>query len=541
VASKEEVHNIYSIFYSPASDYLSSVESFPKTGGVLSEQRTGVRKEDDEMPRISRRPGTISSEYLTAKINKACVKERKEAQAKRRIREAEILKTRAKRASEWEMREAQEAEDSGELDDSHHALPNLASVTIPEHAFPCSATEVEYRTTRGKEKNVSEGATLNYIASSSALTLDVQMGHTPPTPGLLDSGALKGFTSLEMARIAVAQVKGAQRGSSEFTWAQLANKQREPVLGSVEVPLTIGNRTYPYKLNVLRTLAYPIIIGLDFIEEHDVSISEGAKRICIGKGNDINCVKRSSSGATAAATTVDAVLEAPKKIERIEPKSTFYEVRAARKVTLAANAIGPVRCYSNAPSNVSGVIHPHPNNAFTCGQFFLDAIHNDSRYYIPVANLDAYLELQIPKGKVIGYLESVNSNEFDVLVPDDRIPKMDEVVEEATIELEAITSYGMISPDAPVQFTSGVIAAMMTEVEQRRTEEEKANAKTGWTDEELIKAREEIKVGGTNDFKAKFEEIAAKYPVLWGPNSANRKAKAAPASIQVTGEPEASK
>ena len=50
------------------------------------------------------------------------------------------------------------------------------------------------------------------------------------------------------------------------------NGQTIPVIGQVQVPFTIDNKTYPFDVLIIETIAYDAILGRDFLEQYNAKI-----------------------------------------------------------------------------------------------------------------------------------------------------------------------------------------------------------------------------------------------------------------------------
>lgn len=51
------------------------------------------------------------------------------------------------------------------------------------------------------------------------------------------------------------------------------------VLGAIEVPITVNNKTIVWKLLIIDMLSEECIIGSDFMAANDISINFGARQI----------------------------------------------------------------------------------------------------------------------------------------------------------------------------------------------------------------------------------------------------------------------
>lgn len=86
-----------------------------------------------------------------------------------------------------------------------------------------------------------------------------------PVTFLVDTGANISAIRAEIWR----QIPHSAQQSpapTHITSISAVNGQSIPVLGQVELPFSINNKTYPFKVLIIETIAYDVILGRDFLE-----------------------------------------------------------------------------------------------------------------------------------------------------------------------------------------------------------------------------------------------------------------------------------
>lgn len=179
--------------------------------------------------------------------------------------------------------------------------------------------------------SVMDGPSLNAIPSSASLCVLANLGQVETTSALADSGARRCFIAHEIALWAEANVPGARRSLSEFPAAVVANSARVPILGKLSLPVTLGTQSYLADFYVLPTCPYDLILGLDFFEKYDLSISDYARKICIGRDNclqrcDCKSSRSSNGAASLAALNTSTFGSTVQVIEPLSNSNRFFEV-----------------------------------------------------------------------------------------------------------------------------------------------------------------------------------------------------------------------
>ena len=388
-----------------------------------------------------------------------------------------------------------------------------------------------------KVNHSAAGPSLNAMPSSAALCLPVKLGQLTSNSALADSGARKCFIAHEIARWAEAHVRGARRELSEFPAAVVANAARVPILGKLTLPVTLGTHSYTADFYILPTCSYDLILGLDFFEKYDLSISDYASRVCIGKDNCIKrceCTRATPNTDTRATTASLAALTADTpQLEPFDTSNRFYEIYALRAEQLAPSGRALVHCTTKAPTNKNGIIHPLPNTRFTSCQYFFDSKRNDSSFDIEVTNLDPYMSLPIPRTTVIGFLELLEDCAYAKYTHDASGPALpSDGIEVNYIDTASISSYGAISPEAPVAFSATALASVEEVSEPPPPVPQR-------TPEEVRAALDAVQISGPPSLIAAIKEIINEIPNLFSLTGITRHmSNGTTAKIQVNADPE---
>ena len=59
---------------------------------------------------------------------------------------------------------------------------------------------------------------------------------------------------------------------TNITSISAVNGQSIPVLGQVELPFSINDKTYPFNVLIIESIAYDVILGRDFLESYKAKI-----------------------------------------------------------------------------------------------------------------------------------------------------------------------------------------------------------------------------------------------------------------------------
>jgi hypothetical protein len=153
-----------------------------------------------------------------------------------------------------------------------------------------------------------------------------------------------------------------------------------------------------------------------------------------------------------------------------------------------------------------------------------------------VSNLNFKSNITIHKGSLIASLEAINSEDYAILRHDSRPFTQKDNIPILSIDLDAYSYSGMISPEAPVHLTT---AAMATSALSEGDDDPPIPQRS---QEEITAALAAISIEGTPELTAKMREIVARHPQLFSLTGITRHMNnGTSAHIEVNADPEVAK
>ena len=128
----------------------------------------------------------------------------------------------------------------------------------------------------------------------------VSVGNTK-TPGLIDTGASISCISLKL--LEKSGLKQSNIRQSECTQVRGVGGETHKVLGVIDVKFRLGHLSFEFPFHVLTHLHHSFILGLDFLEENNVSIHPGSRTISIQEGLVVVAMIQCDTGLARAKTS----------------------------------------------------------------------------------------------------------------------------------------------------------------------------------------------------------------------------------------------
>ena len=149
----------------------------------------------------------------------------------------------------------------------------------------------------------------------------VQIGQNS-TRALIDTGSQLTLASESFFKST--KIRGTQE-KPDFLFIRDVGGSRIPIRGKINVPIEIQGNTLMTSVHIVRNLQYNVILGLDFMEKHNVKIDVGSQLLLISESNATIPVMRDQAFArTVGKTVVPPMHETlvPVRISKYETNET---------------------------------------------------------------------------------------------------------------------------------------------------------------------------------------------------------------------------
>lgn len=162
------------------------------------------------------------------------------------------------------------------------------------------------------------------MALQSRNTIDVQIG-IRKTKALVDTGSQ--ITLVSQSFFQKSEYANSKLSRPDYDVIKGVSNNTLPILGKLSLPIEMNHKILWTSVHVVRGLNQSLIIGMDFMEKHNVSIHLGSKTIQIAEANNsLPIVDKHHFARTAQKITIPANHEmlVPVKISRLKCKQTVY-------------------------------------------------------------------------------------------------------------------------------------------------------------------------------------------------------------------------
>lgn len=162
------------------------------------------------------------------------------------------------------------------------------------------------------------------MALQSRNTIVVQIG-IRKTKALVDTGSQ--ITLVSQSFFQKSEYANSKLSRPDYDVIKGVSNNTLPILGKLSLPIKMNHKIRWTSVHVVRGLNQSLIIGMDFMEKHNVSIHLGSKTIQIAEANNsLPIVDKHHFARTAQKITIPANHEmlVPVNISRLKCKQTVY-------------------------------------------------------------------------------------------------------------------------------------------------------------------------------------------------------------------------
>jgi transposase InsO family protein/bacterioferritin (cytochrome b1) len=218
-----------------------------------------------------------------------------------------------------------------------------------------------------------------------------------------------------------------EQGDTPLLFA--ANNQKINILGTVEIPIQIGENTFVTKFLVVKNLAAHIILGNIFLLRHQIEISYRTKQIRIGNSQVIDMDEKwylKIENPSLVLTTLDK-------------QDDIVEIRTEQKFTLKPRQHVKIKLLDDQTSEYVFEQNLCTRDRLKIYAYVTEDWQDNNKKYIQVYNASTYARV-LKENTLLGYLKRVHKH--DSSLKTDTVKPQDLKTKDTPSNIFTVESYG---------------------------------------------------------------------------------------------------